>query len=341
MFNNVYRLTGVRQIERVTTTENLNVAGKVIVRPTLLSICRADERYYTGNRDPKVLEERLPMALIHEAVGEVVRDNSGTYAIGTKVVMIPNISHHHDDQIGDNYLGDSKFYSSTVDGFMREYVVLEPANVLAIPDAAQSQMNAFLEVVSVAVQAVRRLKETMINRTDRIGIWGDGNVAYMTAVVAREAFPDAQLYVFGKHQEKLDFITFADTFQIDDVPADLKIDQAIEAVGGRGSESATNQIIDMIQPRGTIVLSGVSEEPILINTRLVLEKGLALAGTTRSDRSDFATAIDLITKNHAVKERLELLVQNVKHVTTVKDITDAIDEDLTMNWGKTILDWHM
>ncbi|MGY4735204.1 alcohol dehydrogenase catalytic domain-containing protein [Weissella cibaria] len=341
MFNNVYRLTGVRQIERVTTSTDLNTPGKVIVRPTLMSICRADERYYTGTRDKEVLAARLPMALIHEAVGEVVRDNTGTFTPGTKVVMIPTHAYGHDNLIADNYLRSSTFRSSTEDGFMREYVTIEPESLIEIPAGAQSTMNAFLEVVSVAVQAVRRLQETMINRQDKIGIWGDGNVAYMTAVVAREMFPDSELYVFGKHQEKLDFISFANTVQIDEVPADLKLDQAIEAVGGRGSEAATNQIIDIINPRGAIVLSGVSENPVAINTRMVLEKGITLAGTTRSSREDFQTAIDLVANNHAVKERLELLVQNVKHVTEIKDITDAFDEDLTMNWGKTVLDWHM
>lgn len=87
--------------------------------------------------------------------------------------------------------------------------------------------------------------------------------------------------------------------------------------------------------------AGVSESPVAINTRMVLEKGITLAGTTRSSRSDFETAINLVANNQAVKERLELLVQNVKQVTEVKDIASAFDEDLAMNWGKTVLDWQM
>lgn len=73
MFNNVYRLTGIKQIERVTSQIDLS-KGEVIVRPLNMAICRADERYYLGLRDAKVLAERLPLALIHEAVGVVVCD---------------------------------------------------------------------------------------------------------------------------------------------------------------------------------------------------------------------------------------------------------------------------
>lgn len=74
---------------------------------------------------------------------------------------------------------------------------------------------------------------------------------------------------------------------------------------------------------------------------MVLEKGITLAGTTRSTRSDFETAIKLVEENSAVKERLELLVQNEKIVSEIKDIVDAFDEDLSMNWGKTVIDWNM
>lgn len=50
MFNNIYRLTGVRQVEQMKTQDNLADPNSVIVRPTLMSICCADERYYTGTR---------------------------------------------------------------------------------------------------------------------------------------------------------------------------------------------------------------------------------------------------------------------------------------------------
>lgn len=341
MLNNVYRLTSVQQIERVTESFDIREKGKVIVRPTLMSICRADERYYTGTRDAKILAERLPMALIHEAVGEVVRDNTGRYEPGTKVALIPTHANHHDDLVSDNYLDTSKFHSSTMDGFMSEFVLLNPSELVEIPESAQSEMNGFIEVISVAVQAVRRLQETMIDRAKTIGIWGDGNVAYITAVVVQALFPQSELLVFGKHREKLDYISFADTYLIDQIPKNLRIDQGIEAVGGRGSEDALNQMIEHINSRGTIVLAGVSEKPVSVNTRLVLEKGLSLAGTTRSTREDFEMAINLLTKNDTILERFEMMVQNIKHITNVSDITEAFDEDLNMNWGKTIMEWDM
>ena len=117
MINQVYRLIAPKQIrtdfEDLVITEN-----NVIIRPTYLSICAADQRYFMGTRDRKVLSQKLPMALIHEAVGKVVYDPKGEYPLGTKVVMIPNTPTETNDVIKDNYLSSTKFRSSSMDGFI-------------------------------------------------------------------------------------------------------------------------------------------------------------------------------------------------------------------------------
>lgn len=48
MLNTVYRLTAPRTIEPVVVSQD--TTDKVIVRPTHLSICNADQRYYQGTR---------------------------------------------------------------------------------------------------------------------------------------------------------------------------------------------------------------------------------------------------------------------------------------------------
>ena len=73
MLNAVYRLVASRRFEVEFTDIDLT-AGNVIVRPTYLSICNADQRYYQGKRAEDVLRQKLPMALIHEGIGQVVYD---------------------------------------------------------------------------------------------------------------------------------------------------------------------------------------------------------------------------------------------------------------------------
>ena len=83
MLNAVYRLVAPRRFEVEFTDIDLT-AGNVIVRPTYLSICNADQRYYQGNRPEAVLRSKLPMALIHEGIGKVVYDPTGNYQIGER-----------------------------------------------------------------------------------------------------------------------------------------------------------------------------------------------------------------------------------------------------------------
>ena len=58
-----------------------------------------------------------------------------------------------------------------------------------------------------------------------------------------------------------------------EAPADLTFDHAFECAGGEGSTSAIDFVIEHIQPQGTLMLMGVSEHPVPVFTRNVLEKG--------------------------------------------------------------------
>ena len=49
MLNTVYRLTAPRRFEAHFTDIDIN-GEEVLVRPTHLSICNADQRYYQGRR---------------------------------------------------------------------------------------------------------------------------------------------------------------------------------------------------------------------------------------------------------------------------------------------------
>ena len=57
--------------------DDIVINDDVIIRPTYLSICHADQRYYQGKRSADVLKKKLPMALIHECCGHVEYDPTG------------------------------------------------------------------------------------------------------------------------------------------------------------------------------------------------------------------------------------------------------------------------
>ena len=130
------------------------------------------------------------------------------------------------------------------------------------------------------------------------------------------------------------------TYDIDEIPKDIGLDHAFECVGQAASGNAINQIIDYIKPEGTISILGVSENPVPINTRMVLEKGLHMFGSSRSGYEDFKGTIELYRENKDVQEYLERLISDIVPIKTMKDMNMAFDVDIKKPGGKTIMLWE-
>ncbi|MGG0720094.1 ribitol-5-phosphate dehydrogenase [Robertmurraya massiliosenegalensis] len=341
MINQVYRLVSPRQFEVTYKDRPIN-SNRVVVRPTHLSICAADQRYYTGTRGKEAMAKKLPMALIHEGIGKVVYDPLGEIETGTRVVMVPNTPTETDDIVAENYLRSSRFRSSGYDGFMQDYVFLKRDRIVPLPNNIDPYVSAFIELITIAMHSLVRFEAKGHSRRHVFGVWGDGNLGYITALILKRRYKDCKVYAFGKHQYKLDHFSFIDeSYQIDEVPEDLIIDHAFEAVGGKGSQFAINQIIDHIHPEGTISIMGVSEYPVEINTRMILEKGITVIGSSRSGRSDFVNTVEFMKEHPEFVEYLSTLVGEVCEVKSIQDIVSAFELDLTSSWGKTVMEWRI
>ena len=339
MINKIYSLVATKQIVVQFEERSLDGDG-IIVRPTRLSICAADQRYYTGTRGKEAMKKKLPMALIHEGVGEVVYDPKGEFNPGDTVVMIPNTPIEHDSVIAENYLTTSKFRASGYDGFMQQYVFMGRDRIIKYENI-NHDVASFLELLSVSAHSINKFIKRSHERKNTIGVWGDGNVGFITALILKKQFPESKIIVFGKNEEKLSFFSFVDeTYQIDSIPEDLRVDHAFEAVGGKASEYAIDQIIDYINPEGSIAILGVSENPVPINTRMVLEKGLTIVGSSRSGRVDFQYAVDFLEAHPDAQNQLQKLISAVIDVNGMEDIVKAFEYDLTTPF-KTVLNWKI
>ncbi|WP_114571353.1 ribitol-5-phosphate dehydrogenase [Exiguobacterium flavidum] len=341
MINPIYRLVAPRRIEVSYDVRSLK-DDRVIVRPTHLSICHADQRYFTGNRSAEALAKKLPMAMIHEGIGKVVYDPAGRFKVGTKVAMVPNSPVDSDEIIGENYLRTSRFRSSGYDGYMQDYAFMKADRLVELPGSIDEEVAAFTELVSVAVHAITRFDSIAHSRREVFGIWGDGNLGFITALLLRKIYPKARLIIFGKTQEKLDYFSFAsEVHHIERIPRDMKLNHAFECVGGIGSQYAVNQIIEHIDPEGTVALLGVSEDHVALNTRMILEKGLRVYGSSRSTPADFQKTMDLYEQYPDVPKYLANLVSSVHDIRCIDDIYRAFESDLTNGFGKTVLKWNM
>ena len=201
MINQIYQLTKPKFINVKYQEEAIDQENHILIRPNYMAVCHADQRYYQGKRDPKILNKKLPMVMIHESCGTVISDLTGTYEVGQKVVMIPNQPPmQSDEEFYENYLTGTHFLSSGFDGFMREFVSLPKDRVVAY-DAIEDTVAAITEFVSVGMHAMNRLLTLAHSKRNRIAVIGDGSLAFVVANIINYTLQKQRLWllvVIGK-----------------------------------------------------------------------------------------------------------------------------------------------
>lgn len=343
MFAKSYKITEPKRFEIfVEDIRNENV----LVRPEILAVCKADIRYYLGNRSLNILKRKFPMSLIHEATGVVIRDKSGKFKSGQRVVLLPcrksdcdgtkcEVCVRNNPHLLDNYCPESKFCSSNYDGFSKELIDLEHEYMIPIPDEIGVEA-VFSELISVGCCAMRRAGFTDGEKVKSVTVWGDGIMGFIISLVAKYGF-GCDVNIVGLSKEKLDKFDFANVYYSNDIDALPRMSVAIEAVGGNASGIAANQAIDKLYSGGKLILSGVANENVPLNTRMVLEHGISIRGTTRSVRCDFEMAVELL-KNPEFRAQIKKLLLSVNEVNNIRDYYAIFEkESKSTALGKNIM----
>lgn len=338
MINYVYQLVAPRAFS--VKYDEFEFGEYVIVKPTYLAICHADQRYYMGKRARSVLDKKLPMALIHEGCGTVIYDPSGKFHVGEQVVMIPNVpAENRDAVIAENYEKGSSFLSSGKDGFLQEYLSFSPDRLVSC-EGIPVKIAAMTEFVSVAMHSISRFKNISHQKRNIIGVWGDGSLGFVTCELLKRLFPDSKIVLIGRNKRKMSYFSFVDeTYLREELPNEFEVDHAFECCGGEGSSYAIDDIIRFINPQGTVMLMGVSENKIAVNTRDVLEKGLSFIGSSRSGRVDFENAINYMREKH-MQKRLEMILYEDEPVKSIEGLHRVFETDTNTPF-KTVFKWEL
>ena len=346
MFINIFKVTSPGVIEEFIDVINPEEQN-VLIKVDTMAICKADIRYFLGNRDINVLNHKYPLAPIHEATGVVVKDPTGHYKPGDKVILVPNSvdeDYFNDDSnrrckrpdLGDNYYPKATFRSSTADGFLRNYYMCSPDLLAKYNQNIDPAIAVFSELLSVAHAAIRRID---FNEAKKLALFGDGIMAYIVYIMLVNNYPKLYLTVFGVDDNKLAQFKKAKTAKVESYQGD-KFDTLIEAVGGKFSETAINQMIDLSIPGADLILMGVSEEKVAINTRVILDKGLSLKGVTRSNKQDFEFVAKMLDNKEVIND-LSIMVLSKNKINSVNDIYKCFEQDINnkVSIGKNIMCW--
>lgn len=347
MFSTTFKIVKPKLIEEFI--ENIEPKeNEAIVKIDKLAVCKADIRYYLGLRSKEVLDKKYPLTPIHESVGTIIKDPTGKFKVGDRVILVPNLideskciacleTRCQDYAIDQNYCPNAKFASSTSDGFLREFVSYNINFLVKYDNSIDSRYAVFSELLSVANAAIRRVSNF---KSKKIAIWGDGIMAYMVYIIINKIY-HLPVVVIGLKDSKLELFKDATTMYVDEMEkTKLEFNIMFECVGGRGSESAINSMIDHSSIGSILILMGVSEEPIHINTRKILEKGICLKGVTRSSVNDFNSVSEYINHDEVI-EALKPLILSITSIKDTSDIYEVFDKEIknTEIIGKNIMEF--
>ena len=223
-------------------------AGEVLVRVLRAGICETDLQLIRGYKGFRGV-------LGHEFVGIAT---TGRFA-GHRVVGEINCS----CQVCDTCLAGRPGHcaSRTVlgilahDGAFAEFIAVPERNLHRVPDNVDTDMAVFTEPLAAAFQIPAQVP---IARTDRIAVLGDGRLGNLCAQVL--AHESDHVTVVGKHASKLTLLERAGIATrllnaIDSEDAGTHSWQDVDiVVDCTGSASGLTTALNMVRPRGTIVL---------------------------------------------------------------------------------------
>jgi len=261
------------------------VAGdEAVVRVLLSGICNTDLEIAKGYAG-------FQGTIGHEFVG-VVEQSSNQSLLGKRVVGEINAG------CGQCMLcreGDPRHCRERTvlgivgrDGAHAEYVKLPSVNLIPIPDRIPDEHAVFAEPLAAACGVAERVS---VAPGDRVAVIGDGKLGLLCAQAL--ALTGAQVLSVGKHPQKqriLERRGLEVTTQKKASQWEREFDVVVEA---SGSPTGFDLALNLLRPRGTLVLKSTFKGTSEINAARIVVDELSIIGS-RCGR--FPPAIDLLRK---------------------------------------------
>lgn len=262
--------------------------NEALMRVTLSGVCNTDVEIVRGYAG-------FQGTIGHEFVGIVEEAPNAKHLIGKRVVGEINAGC---GACGLCESGDSRHCPNRTvlgivgrDGAHAEYLQLPIVNLLEVPDEVSDAQAVFAEPLAAAYGITERVRITPENK---VAVIGDGKLGILCAQAL--ALTGAHVTLVGKHDEKLRIAANRniETIKLDDAAKRSRAyDVVVEA---SGAESGFALALDLLFPRGTLVLKSTFQgEPRTAMWRVVVDE-ITIVGS-RCGR--FAPALELL-KNKSV-----------------------------------------
>ena len=223
----------------------------------------------------------------HEFVGQVLESDS-TELIGRRVAGEINLSCGHCDfcaiGLGRHCSGRSVLGIVKHPGAFAELLTLPNKNLHIVPPAISDEEAVFIEPLAAACEI---LDQVILPPGEKIAVLGDGKLGLLIAQVLHAH--GAQVTVFGHHSNKLAIVAVHGiaVSTSDDYPKGY-FPFVVECTG---SAVGLSSAIQIVRPRGTVIMKSTIHEKVTIDMAPVIVNEISLVGS-RCGR--FEPAIQLL-----------------------------------------------
>ena len=171
-------------------------------------------------------------------------------------------------------------------GAHAEFLKLPAANLLSVPETISNEHAAFTEPLAAACGIRERVS---IATSDRVAVIGDGKLGLLCAQVL--ALDGASLLLVGKHTDKLRIAERIGIETANPTQAEKRKRQFDVVVEASGAAPGFNLALDLLRPRGKLVLKSTFNGTTEIAAARVVVDEISIVGS-RCGR--FAPALDLL-----------------------------------------------
>ena len=175
------------------------------------------------------------------------------------------------------------------DGAHAEFLKLPMVNLLPVPDEIPDEHAVFAEPLAAACGILER---AVVSEDTNLAVIGDGKLGLLCAQVL--ATTGAPVTLIGKHQNKLQIAARRSLETITVEQASSRTRQFDLVVEASGSSSGFQLALDVLRPRGVLVLKSTFHGPTEMNAARIVVDEISVVGS-RCGR--FAPALELLRSN--------------------------------------------
>jgi L-iditol 2-dehydrogenase len=273
--------------------------GEVLLKIQRIGVCGSDLHVWHGKHP----YTKYPVIQGHEYSATVAEIGKGVknISIGDKVTAIPQIvcGKCGPCKRGDYHICENlKVEGFQAPGVAQDYFVTKVEKIVVLPSNFSYEQGAFVEPVSVAVHAVRRIENI---KDKRAVVFGAGPIGNLVAQVLQAYGAKVLITDLSDHRIKIaEKCGIKNTFNTKDKKTSDAVKENLGLEGFNlafecvGVEPTMRNAIENIEKGGKIVVVGVFAENPRINIGFVQDRELNIIGTLMYKRDDYIEAVSLI-----------------------------------------------